>query len=104
MSPTDPNSYEEAHRLRKVLKFLGLFVVAGKMTAAKVKRMSDAEWRLCATMLGVTDPSEISRTLIIQTMTDWEQLKTHKVNATMARSILGDIEKAQREKPGPKPK
>ena len=99
---TEPNSYEEANRYRKVLKFLGLFVIVGEMTVEQVKRLSDAEWRLCANVLGVTDPSVITQTLIMQTMTDWASLKTHQVNVTMARSILGDIKKAHRNKPGPK--
>lgn len=95
--PTDPNSFADANRLRKVLRFLGLFKMS-RYNVALVKRMTDAEWKLAANCIGYDEVSEITRNLIIQTMTDWVRMKTLTVPATVARSILGDIKKLAKKR------
>ncbi len=101
--PHDSNSYADANRLRKVLRFLGLFKMS-RLSIGQIKRMNDAEWRLAAMCIGYDDASEITRNLIVQVMTDWAAMRTLAVPVAQARSVLGEIKHRTRDKPGPKPK
>jgi hypothetical protein len=88
----EPDSWATAAQIRKTLKFVTLFRF-GRLKPEHIKRMGNDEWNLAARMLNVSTPNEIHRTLIIQVLTDWLSLKTFRVNAAMARSVVGDIKK-----------
>ncbi len=86
----EPDSWVEAAKIRKTLKFVNLFR-HGRMTTDQVKRMGDDEWGLVARMLNEARPNQIHRTTIIQILHDSLSLTTLEVPAAMARSIVGDI-------------
>jgi len=94
----EPETYIEAGRIRKVLRFVCLFRY-GRMSVAQVKRMGNDEWNLCATMLGVSTPtSDIFRTCVIQVMSDWNKLRSLQCNKAAARSIVGDVKRVDRSR------
>ena len=88
----DTNSYMDANRLRKVLDLINVLHFA-KIDATVTSKLTADQWKLVALCAGVNPPSDITVMLVVDAMKHADELKDKKVNAAMARSILGQIKK-----------
>lgn len=102
-SKNEPNSYEEANRLRRVLVLIEVFRL-GHISADEAESMDDNRWKLAAICAGITPPdnpkapSSVTRDLVINTMREYAALPSKMINSTKARSILGEITKPKRKR------
>ena len=99
----DTNSYRDANRLRKVLHLVNVLHYA-KFDSATVSKLTADQWKLIALCAGQTNedgsvkmPSEITRGLVVEAMKDAEDVKSRKVNAALARQLVGKIDRKKKK-------
>jgi len=91
----DTNSYRDANRLRKVLDLINVLHYA-KFDSDTVSKLTDDQWKLVALCASVNPPSEVTRELVVTAMKHAEGLKSKKVNITVARQLVGKVDKRRK--------
>ena len=75
-----PNPHEEAARWRKVARMLAAILVSGSPDIAENLRQgfTEREWLVCSRAAGVKPPSEKTRKLLLDLLTELDMKEAHQ--------------------------